>query len=169
MIEQALYWTHTYPLLQTILNVEGDILELGCGHYSTALTAAVSGSRRVVCVDTNKGWVDSLAEKYKSTPIEFKSISHHHEEYEEQIEEYTTKNWGVVFVDHGLAKQRGKDLIRFKDKAEVLVMHDSHLDNPKDAYCSFDAIQSFKYYIEHKLYWPQTAVMSETHDLSWLQ
>jgi len=169
MISQELFWTHTYPLLQAILNVEGDILELGCGHYSTALTAAVSGSRRVVCVDTDKDWVGPLAKKYKSTPIEFKSISHHHEEYEEQIKPYTKQKWGIVFVDHNIITQRGPDLLRFKNQAEVLVMHDSHLDNPNDGYCSFEAIQSFKYYIEHKLYWPQTAVMSEINDLSWLQ
>ena len=169
MISQELYWTHTYPLLQTILNVEGDILELGCGHYSTSLTAAVSGSRRVVCVDTDKEWVESLAGKYKKTLLTFESISPYYEEYEEQVERYTQQKWGIVFVDHGLAEQRGPDLLRFKNQAEVILMHDSHLDNPNDGYCSFEAIQSFKYYIEHKLYWPQTAVMSETNDLSWLQ
>jgi hypothetical protein len=169
MIQQELYWTHTNPLLQTLLNVEGPVLELGGGHYSTAITAAFASKRRVVSVDHCPDWAESMQNLYGKFDIKIQAAGRDLEAYLAQTEPYTKENWGVVFVDHGIITQRGPDLLRFKNNAEVIVMHDSHLDNPEDAYCSFEAIQSFKYYIEHKLYWPQTAVMSETNDLSWLQ
>lgn len=169
MIEPEYFWTHTNTLLQTLLNVRGNVLELGCGHYSTAITAAFSKSREIICVDTNQEWVDNLSETYKETNLKFKVFSPYKTEYLEQVKFYTDRQWGVVFIDHGIVEQRGLDLLLFKNCAEVILMHDSHLDNPDDAYNSFDAIRSFKYFKEHSLYWPQTAVMSETNNLEWLQ
>lgn len=167
--QHELYWSHTPALLQTLLNVEGPILELGCGHYSSAITTSFSKQRRVVCVDTEQDWLDEIADKYASTEAIFKFCGPTLDEYKELSEPLVKANWGVVLVDHRFAEQRGLDLLRLKDNAEVILMHDSHLDDPDDAYNSFEAIQSFKYFKEHSLYWPQTAVMSETNNLEWLQ
>lgn len=166
MISQELYWTHTYPLLQTLINVQGDILELGCGHYSTAIVAAFNRNRRVVSVDHDEDWLGDIKKHYKhECVVAGPSVK----EWVEGTEQFTKHKWGVVFVDHGHVPHRGEDLLRFKNCAEVILMHDSHLDNPDDGYNSFEAIQSFKYFKEHSLYWPQTAVMSETNNLEWLQ
>lgn len=162
--EKDPYWTHTNMLTKCLLHTQGDILELGCGHYSTAILSAFSEKRKVISVDTNQEWVEQLQGKYQNPNHKFIHIPQ--DIWDEETEGFTRSNWGLVFVDHVIHSKRGRDLVRFKSVADVIVMHDS--DNPENIYRLDEAKPHFKYIYESQIYHPPTIALSNRKKLSWI-
>ena len=140
-----------YPILFKALEAtKGSIVEMGCGHGSTPLLHdyATDKGRDLLSYETEKEWL----EKFEHTANE------HHRFYFvcRQCWDACSNmnpNPSVVFIDHAPGERRKVDLLRFHDKAEIIVIHDTE---PKGAgdYQVREHFPKFKYCVE---------VMSNTH------
>lgn len=113
------YATHLEPLIEAALSVDGDILELGCGDYSTPLLSAVArkSGHRLVVNASDATW----ANRYTG------------------IAEVHIVNWekwkpegqyGLVFLDNELhSPGRLAMLPGLSNIAKVVVMHDASQAN----------------------------------------
>jgi hypothetical protein len=113
-------WNNHRPLLRMALDAtSGSILELGMGDGSTPFLHdyAEQYKRKLISYDHN--------DKYTLRYIHLESV--HHTilvaDWEKtQIEE---KQWSVVLIDQWPAERRHIDAINLKDKAELVIIHDS--------------------------------------------
>lgn len=134
-----------YPLLYLAMEATtGDIIEMGAGHGSTTpLHAyATSNKRMLYTYETEKSWI----EKFENTANEY--------------HEFTLLDRGawdacsdmhpspsVVFIDHAPGERRKEDLIRFKDSAQIIVIHDTEPTGAGD-YQVRQHFHKFKYCVE---------------------
>lgn len=154
--------THFPLLIKAVQASTGTVAELGGGLFSTPLL-------HWLCFD-NKRKVKTY-ESYK-----------HYYDFEKKFQSDThdvifVKNWdthqfddhyGVVFIDHSIPKRvhtRGDDALKFKDKADFVVLHDAGTQsNPKYGY---EAIYPhFKYRKDWIGCFPHTTILSNSIDLS---
>jgi hypothetical protein len=71
---------------------------------------------------------------------------------------------GVVFIDHHPSGRRSIDAIRFKDAAQLVVIHDTERDD--ENYRNRDIWPHFKYRFDYKDATPWTSIVSNTIDLT---
>ncbi len=71
---------------------------------------------------------------------------------------------GVVFIDHRPGDRRKKDILRFKDSAEIIVVHDTE----QPSYGYEQVLNLFKYRYDFKRYSPYTTLVSNFTDVSLL-
>ena len=112
-----------YPLLfKALEETTGEIIEMGVGHGSTPLLHeyAVLNKRILESYETEKTWLskfESLANQYHTFTLVCRecwdSCSNMH------------PNPSVVFIDHAPGERRKEDLIKFKNCAEIIVLHDT--------------------------------------------
>jgi hypothetical protein len=131
-------------LVETAVNTEGGILELGCGDYSTPILAAIAKSqgRAFVSQASDAEW----AKKYGALV--------------QMIDWATWKpegRWGMVFLDS--EEDTGKRISRIPALAsvtDVVVMHDAqastYRNNWDECTADFDVTM-------HKNHFPWTAVL----------
>lgn len=155
--------THVPILVHLVLHTTGDILEFSCGYYSTLLLheLACANKRRLLTLESNKEWFDH-----------FKCLQNEWHKFElvndwEQFTKPLKQNWDVVFIDHAPALRRKEDIIRLKDKAEYIVVHDSN----ESLYQYNDAFNLFKYRFDYTLFnvEPSTTVLSNKNNLEFLE
>lgn len=113
------YATHLEPLIKAALETQGDILELGCGDYSTPLLALIAhsrGDKLVVCA-SDPVW----ASKYKDVADEIIIV-----EWDKfRIPEARTA-WGLIFLDNEEhSPGRVEKLQGLRGHAKCIVMHDA--------------------------------------------
>jgi hypothetical protein len=163
------YSTHNALLLKVLEVSEGDVLELGGGAFSTPLLHwyCKNKNRRLITYDDD--------ENYYGFEHQFQSKLHSIKLVTSWDEVDAVKHRGLVFIDHGGKKshdswrgsRRGIDVIRFKDSADYIVMHDTEPKFYKDY--GYDAIwEQFKYRFDWKECRPWTSVVSNHKELSWL-
>jgi len=146
--------THQAPLVCAVMNTTGAVLELGSGHYSTTILHEIckAQGRLLVTVDEDKEWI----EQFKDLQTDLHRIIHI-DDWDRIVGEY-----GVVFVDHSPALRRKVDIERFKDKCQIMVIHDFLQDNVYDHHA---IINTFKYKNFYKRYKRQTAIISNVVDV----
>ena len=72
-------------------------------------------------------------------------------------------DWGLVFIDHGIAEHRGLSLKNLEDNP-VIICHDT---------CHFwlynyePILSSFKYRFDYKISGPRTTVVSNSVDVAY--
>lgn len=112
-------WSTHIPILLKAVNLtDKDVLELGSGPSSTPLLHWVCKYKnsRLYTVEEDKDWF-AWANRFHSNQHKIVSI--------DDMEKLPIKQqWGVVFVDHS-AMRRAKDIIRFKNNADYIVIHDT--------------------------------------------
>lgn len=152
--------THMPMLIKTVQRTQGPVMEIGAGLYSTPLLHWLCKERNIRLIT------------YENDPEFFKvakgfqSRNHRIRFVNDWSEIDGDTHWGVVLIDHHPEEQRGKDVIRLKDKADYLVLHDSE----KEVQYGYDKAWShFKYRYDWKECKPWTTVLSNFDDLSWLQ
>ena len=112
--------THQRLLVKAVLNTGGAIVELGCGWYSTPILHEIAKSQRrpLYTFDTSREWLDQF------THLSMKYANHHL---------YEVATWsmlearvcGVVFIDMAPGAEREYAADAFREKADVLVLHDT--------------------------------------------
>lgn len=152
-------WTTYIGVLVKVLNVsDGDVVELGAGPFSTPLL-------HWICKDMHRNLIS-----YENDPDYY--------EFAKQFRSYFhkvvfVKDWekvdsetkrGVVFIDHRPITRRLAELIKFKNAADYVVIHDT--DNT-DYYN--DISKHYKHVYTWKKCRPWTSVASNFKDLSILR
>lgn len=134
------YATHIVALMETALTTTGGILELGCGHYSTPMLAAIAKlqGRRFLAQASNKEWA-----------AQFPGV---------EIVEWKTWSppegpWGMVFMDNEEhTRTRYQRLPALAEVTDTIVLHDA---NEPDKY---NILQGWETTL-HTTYKPFTAVL----------
>lgn len=141
-----------YPLLfKALEETKGEVIEMGTGHGSTPLLHEYCTNKKRILhsYETEKDWISKF--EHMTSPLHtftllcrdcWDSCSNMH------------FSPSVVFIDHAPGERRQRDLILFKDTAEIIVIHDTE---PKGAgdYRVRQHFDKFKYVVE---------VMSNWHD-----
>ncbi|OHB92410.1 MAG: hypothetical protein A2Z57_12070 [Planctomycetes bacterium RIFCSPHIGHO2_12_39_6] len=134
-----------YPLLYKALeDTVGDIIEMGTGHGSTPLLHEYCTSRRrkLHSYETDKKWLA----KFEQTANEYHSFTLIDRGAWDACSDQNP-NPSVVFIDHAPGERRKDDLIRFKDSAEIIVIHDTEPTGAGD-YRVRPLFKQFKYVVE---------------------
>jgi len=112
-----------YPLLFMALEAtKGEIIEMGTGHGSTPLLHeyATLNKRRLFSYETEKDWIS----KFEDTANEYHEFTLLSREAWDVCSDLHSSP-SVVFIDHAPGERRKEDVIRFKDQAEIIVIHDT--------------------------------------------
>ena len=114
--------THVPALAAAIKHTSGDILELGCGDYSTPLIHALADGRRVLSVEHNDEWL----RRYTGLLSPHHSVMHVPDWDEFIASRFVSEcPWGLIVVDHGPGDRRADDLRRLVSFGSVFVIHDT--------------------------------------------
>jgi len=149
------------PVVIHLLNTinQGDVLEFGMGWYSTPIMHLICGlqGRTLLSVDTDKEWADKF-EAYKApwhkvaltgqVPL----LSGTHPMFDH--------HYSVAFVDAAPAEIRQPVIVKLKDIADYIIVHDSE--------CTFQGRENvykydfsmFKHVMHFKPMNPATSVLS---------
>lgn len=151
------YGTHLPVLIKAMqLPFQGPVLELGSGLYSTPFLhwACFLKRRDLVTYESQPAYARAMS----SLQSHWHSIN-----LVSGWEEVDfTPSWGLAFVDHEPAEQRGKDLEKLTH-AQYVVAHDTE----RYQMYGYEAIDRlFKYRYKYKDTMPYTTIMSNYHDVS---
>lgn len=121
------YATHQQALLKAALESKGDILETGCGFYSTPLLYEVCKSRgtKLISMVQDLDWASNFkhleGENYEQIVVDFKT------------ELPLNGKYGMIFLDHEeFVKDRILHINNILNHTNIMVAHDSnHIKNWK--------------------------------------
>lgn len=154
-------WSTHVPMIGSIfLKSSGPVLEMGCGYYSTYLLHEMCKleKRRLVSTDGKESWLNK-----------FRSLANDYHEF------YFVKDWasfslidevrwGMVLIDHAPGERRKVDIIRLKNNADFLIVHDT--EEPDYQYET--VLPNFKYRFDYKVVKTETSVVSDLYSLNFL-
>jgi len=156
-------WSSHYPILVKVLeNTSGDVLELGMGPFSTPLM-------HWLCEDQKR-----ILHSYDND-LKYMSLNRHFETPTHKIfclEDWNTadidREWGVAFIDHKPAKRRRDEIKRLHKLAKIVIVHDT--DPETDKFYRYNGpFSMYKYRYDYKLVSPNTTVLSNFDDLTFLK
>lgn len=141
-----------YPLLYKALEAtEGEVIEMGTGHGSTPLLHEYcqKAKRILHSYETEKDWIS----KFEGTANEYHTFTLlDRGAWDACSNQHPSPS--VVFIDHAPGERRKEDIIKFKDTAEIIVIHDTEPHGAGD-YQVRQHFGKFKYCVE---------VQSNAHD-----
>lgn len=155
--------SHIAMLIKVLQNSTGPVLELGMGLFSTPVL-------HWMCKDMDRELVSyENEEKYFNIDLDYKRGNHNvllvKDWDDAKVED---KHWGMAFVDHAPARRRKIEIERLKDIADFVIVHDTQPQDNK--FYHFDHVfKKFKYRFDYKKASPNTTVLSNFHDLSFLE
>lgn len=157
--------THFPMLIKVVQNTDEPIIELGSGLFSTPLL-------HWLCFDTKRDLTTCESyPHYLEFANKFKTDFHNIHFVKDWSEEKFNKHYSVVLIDHsvnGRVHTRGDDALRFKDIADYIVLHDAG-EEAHEKYGYAEIYPQFKYRHDWTGCYPNTTVLSNTKDLSWLK
>lgn len=114
--------THQPVLHELLKRTAGPVLELGCGAGSTPLIHQFAPGRKIVTVDNDPTWLIPLKNQYENQDHQFLLVA----DWKEALQDPRLQGpWDVVFVDQNPWEARHESLLKFKDTAQFLLLHDS--------------------------------------------
>jgi len=115
--------THLPLLIRALEKTKGDVLELGMGVYSTPYLhyQCMLSKRNLVSYENNEPWVNFFI-KAKGYENEYHKIHHIKDYANAKIE----RPWDVVLIDHVPSNKRIIDILRLKDMAKYIIVHDTN-------------------------------------------
>ncbi|MCX6702774.1 MAG: hypothetical protein NTW60_02815 [Candidatus Wolfebacteria bacterium] len=157
--------TSTYmPMLIKIIQMtDGPVMELGSGLFSTPLLHWLCSKkkRELVTYENNPEYYQ-LARKFRSR--------NHKIRFVKTFDEVDfSRHWNVVLIDHSPKRplRRGDDVIKLKDSADYIILHDSELEEEK--HYGYDKVwEHFKYRHNWDKCLPHVTVLSNFKNLSHL-
>lgn len=165
-LADAAYGTHMAPLVTAIMATSGPVFEMGCGDYSTPLLHAIckSQNRFLLSSDTSCDWIslfldmESVQHKFKYVPVYTNDwdMNPQPSKWDELGNE--VDHWSVVFIDHRPGERRAKDIERFANKADIIVVHDTETAS----YNYEPVFKTFKYRYDYKRYNVYTTLVSNS-------
>lgn len=139
--------THLPMLIKSIMEIKGDVMELGAGIFSTPVLHWLCLGRKLTTYEDNEDYYN-FAKRFRSKNHQIKLVNNW-----DKIK--FKKHYSVVLIDHS-AKRRKIDVIKLKDKVDYIVLHDSN----GDAYGYDEVFKHFKYRYDWKYCKPWTTVLS---------
>jgi len=151
------YSSHISMLIKALLISKGPVCELGSGFFSTPLLHWICKSmgRRLITYEEN--------DEYYEFAKRFRSKMHSVKKVENWDDVDFSGHWGVALVDHS-TRRRGQDIIRLKDVADYIVIHDTE-GRTNRAYGYDKAFPQFKYRFDWIAGYPNTSVVSNFYPL----
>jgi hypothetical protein len=148
--------THLPYLAKLLQRVDGPILEMGSGFFSTPLLYwhTVMHSQTFRSYESKKAWADTMG-----APVQF-------------VQDWSQVNinemrWSLVFIDHGQALLRKDHAIAVKDLTDYVVLHDTEYQH-EPTYRYSEVWPHFKHRLDFTDILPHTTILSNTQDLNWL-
>ena len=121
------YATHLTCLIKALEKTQGDILELGTGIFSTPFLRyyCMLNDRKLVSYENFKNWYDFMLKYWTSNK------NHQINFIDEYKNAPVDRFWDVVLIDQTPDSSRAEEIIRLKDQAKFVVIHDSNPSNYK--------------------------------------
>ena len=149
--------SHLSVLIRCLQSTEiGDVLELGMGIGSTPVMHELCRRRRLVSYENDPNWYQKFACFAKPW----------HEMYfvEKWEDAKLEQPWGVALVDNHPSEERPKSILRLKDWADIIVVHDTEPRKDKH-YGSRAVFPEFRSCLEYTDFEPHTTVLSNRWNL----
>jgi len=128
------------------------VAELGCGPVSSPYFASLGQPFQVFAWEEDERWFP----KDGATP-------YYHPRLGQPSQEFLLRRLDVVLVDHGVeARVRDLTVLAQSVRCGLVVVHDWNVD----VYRYERIIPLFKWRVEDRSYFPNTAILSNTVDLS---
>jgi len=152
-------FTHM-PILSVMLNKTiGDVIEFGCGFYSTPLIAynCEVMNRKSESYERDLSWFHKIDERFKNAP-KLKHSMIYIDDYEKI--DLENRKFGLVFIDQELETRTliGK---KISDKADFIIIHDSEAEL---AFKYNELYPLFKWQYQFKFFHNWTCVLSNKED-----
>lgn len=151
-------WSSHYPILvKIIMATKGPVLEAGMGIFSTPLLhwLCLDQDRELISLDSN--------EKYCNINRHFKTEKHKICLIKDWGKFNFSQNWDVVLVDNE-TEMRSHIIKQVANNANYIIAHDTD-----DKIYNYNEIfPLFRYRYDYNKCRPQTSVLSNKKDLSWL-
>ena len=146
-------WDSHRPLLWLACeNIDGDIVEAGIGYGSTMLLR-VHSNKEVYHFESNKSWIDELG--IEATLVD-----------DWLKDGLFGENIGILFVDLAPGEVRKDVIEKYKDKAQVIVVHDTE-PGANYVYGMKDVLNGFKYRFDFEpVGYPHTTAVSNFIDVA---
>ena len=150
--------THFPMLIKCVQATEGGVLELGTGLFSTPLL-------HWLCSEKQKPLIsyEDSEEFYRLARL-FQNRYHRIRKIDDWKKFDIGGHWSVALIDQS-TKNRAQMAIYLKDKVDYIVLHDS---NDESHYKYHLVWPHFKYRFDYTKQTPNTTVVSNFKDLSWL-
>lgn len=143
------YATHLPVLAACVARTSGDVLELGCGDYSTPMLHLLCKGRKLVSLDQDPAWLARFQD--------LKNASHEIDLVSDWDRcGLIDGDWDVAFVDHAPPARRAIELRRLRNKARFIVVHD--VEDP--TYMLEAALSDFTYRYDYTRVNPWSTVVS---------
>jgi len=142
------YATHIAPLVAAAISVDGDILELGCGDYSSPVLAEITKARgcKLVIHSSDPVWAKRFEDIAEVVIVDWSKWTP------------PVGNWGLVFLDsEEHAPQRLLKLSHLRNICKKIVMHDASQAAMCDNYQGI--VNNFKSNVMYSRYEPATVVL----------
>lgn len=116
------YATHQPVLVAALAASSGPVLELGCGGSSTPLLHRICERERrpLVTVENSPEYFARYSRRYQSDGHRFEFTA----DWAETLERHAASAWGLVFVDMAPWDVRAEAVMKLRDSADYVVLHD---------------------------------------------
>lgn len=123
------YATHLPPLIAAVLYLKGNVVEMGSGHFSTPILHEIlkNTNRKLYTFDHDQSWLDNFL---------YLQTENHIIRLIQNWDDITVPSCDILFIDHAPAKQRQKDIIKYKN-TPIIVVHDTEDRNYHYDFCEF--------------------------------
>lgn len=132
---------HLFLMWPALESTSGLVVEFGCGHGSTdQLHKYCDGKRELRSYENNLDWLDK-----------FRHLENENHKF------YFTKHWDdveldqidVMLIDHAPGERRKVDLVKYANKAKIIVAHDTE-PAADHGYQMRDVLKTFKYQVDYQ-------------------
>jgi hypothetical protein len=148
--------SHLCYLIDYVLKTDGPVLELGIGIGSTPVLHELCRKRKLVSYESVPAWHDKF--RY------FRSDWHEMFLMEDWDNFNDLRHWSLAFVDNDPVPKRADNIMKLKDCADIILLHDTERRHERRFHFS-DLADKFKYQIRYDAYIPNTTAMSDRIDL----
>ena len=152
------YGSHLGCLIQAFGKTTGDILEMGTGVFSTPYLhyACMLSKRNLVSYENYQEWFDFV----KTYENDYHKVNF----VEKYADAKIDRPWDIALIDQTPDFSRSEEIVRLKDLAKYIIIHDSNPSNYKVTH--YDKIYPlFKYKTDWNGDRNRTTVLSNLVDL----
>lgn len=116
--------THQPVLWAVAHAATGPIAEFGCGYCSTPFLHDISANLKLklVSLESDQEWLERFKESLESPLHEFRLVEDWSAELSRPVWD---EHWALVFVDQHQFEARASTVMRARESAEYVVVHDS--------------------------------------------
>lgn len=151
--------THQPILIQMIQLTTGNILELGMGDFSTPIINQLKGDRMAVSLETNAEWYSKF--KHFDCNDHRIILQTEYDKFNWNCSHLNIK-WGLALVDNAPGESRASNILKLKDNADIILVHDSQ----EAGYKYEPVFKLFKFRNRFSDFSTTTEILSNTVDIN---